>query len=251
MSSKKQPKPAELRKKIDSLLASAKKPVAIFDLDGTLFNVNYRHMAILKEFIALPEIKENHAEHCAIIAKMRIDDFQYGIETTLNAIGIDRYSEHSAHFVQHAENYWFKRFFTDEFVTCDGIYEKAVECVKHFHASGAQVVYLSGRDVPNMSKGTIEALEKNGFPHRGHNITMLLKPAYGLDDLLFKKQAIDTIRTEGEVIATFDNEPANVQMFIDNFPDAINVHFDSQYARKLDLKGDSLVTIKSFADLGF
>lgn len=232
-------------------MASAQKPVLIFDLDGTVFDVVYRTMEIMRRFAAQPEIRAKFPEQLATISKLRHQDYLYSLEQTLNSIGIDRYSEHAAHFLHAAETYWFKHFFTDELVLSDIAYPGAAECIRHYHRQGAQIVYLSGRDVPNMSKGTIQCLERHEMPHTGHGVTICLKPSYGQDDLLFKKQSLETITAMGEVIATFDNEPANVQLFIDHFPKGLNFHFDTHYARALELNGASLHVIKSFGELEF
>ncbi len=240
-----------IRKKLDDLLASVEKPVAIFDLDGTVFDVVYRSMEIMRRFAQQPEIRTRFPEQLAKIAKLRHQDYLYSLDATLNNVGIDRYSEHSAHFLHAAETFWYKHFFIDELLAYDVPYPGALACVNHLRAKGTQIVYLSGRDVPNMSQGTINSLEKHGFPHTGQNIAICLKPAYGLDDLLFKKQSIENISTQGEVIITLDNEPANVQLFADRFPKAVHIHFNSHYAKKLDLKGRHLHVIKSFSELGF
>lgn len=240
-----------IRKKLDAIVAQTSKPVFILDLDGTLFDVVYRTMEIMKRFAAQPEIREKFPEHLGTVNKLRHQDYLYSLEQTLNSVGIDRYSEHNAHFLHAAETFWFKHFFTDDLVLADQPYAGASEFVRHYHREGVQIVYLSGRDIPNMSRGTIECLETHGFPHTGHGVTICLKPAYGQDDLLFKKQSLETIRSLGEVVATFDNEPANVQMFIDNYPNALNFHFVSHYARHLELSGSSLHKIKSFTELEF
>ncbi len=242
---------SNLKEQLANKIKNSKDPVAIFDLDGTVFNVNFRHMAIFESFAKNPEMTKVFPEYCKKITQVQDKDFRYSIEGTLNAIGIDRYSEHSAHFIKSVESYWFKHFFTDDYVVKDKPFAKALECVNFFHKNGVHIVYLSGRDIPNMSKGTIQALDENGFPHSGHNITMCLKPAYGLDDLLFKKESLNLIKTEGEVIATFDNEPANVQMFIDTFPDAYHFHYNSQYAREMEIKGKNFYLINNFMEMGF
>ena len=240
-----------IRKKLDEILKASKQPIAIFDLDGTVFDVVYRTMEIMRRFLALPEIRTRFPEQVASAAKLRHQDYHYGLETTLNAIGIDRYSEHSAHFIHAAETFWYKHFFIDELLAFDVPYAGALACVKQLKHAGVQIVYLSGRDIPNMSQGTLCALDRHGFPHTGHGISICLKPAYGLDDLLFKKQSIESISTLGEVILTLDNEPANVQLFADRFPKALHIHFNTHYAKPLELKGHHIHVIKSFGELGY
>ncbi|HRK02868.1 MAG TPA: HAD family hydrolase [Oligoflexia bacterium] len=241
----------EARKKLDHLVETTKAPVAIFDLDGTVFDVTYRTMEIVKRFAATPRWREQYADFIPALEKLRYQDFGYNIETTLNNVGIGKYSERAAHFVHEVETYWFRHFFTDELVLADVAYQGARECVVHLKKLGVHIVYLSGRDIPNMSRGTIESLEKFGFPIKGHGVTLCLKPAYGQDDLLFKKQSIETIGREGTVIATFDNEPANVDMFIKAFPDAVHFHFLSHYARHMELAGPHFYAISSFGEIGF
>ena len=241
-----------VKKKFENLIAQSKQPIAVFDLDGTLFDVSYRTLEIVRRFIRQEgdhSVAERFARETALVKNLEISQVKYSLEQTLNSLGITRDSENSAHFLHLAETYWFKHFFTDELVLADQIYEGGVQCVKWFFERGVRIVYLSGRDIPNMSKGTITALENFGFPHRGHNISVILKPAYGQDDLLFKKQAMDTIRSEGDVITTFDNEPANVKMFLEEFPHAISFHFNSPYARWIDLTGDHYRQIDRYADL--
>lgn len=241
----------ELQNKLIGIIEKTSKPLVLLDLDGTLFNVNHRHLEILRRFALQPQIRSEFPTQVAILEKIEESDFHYAIASTLDAKGIGRYSEHAARFIKLVEAYWFKHFFTDDFVLMDRPYPGAVECVKALRKAGAHLAYLSGRDVPNMRRGTMEALEKHGFPHSGGGISVFLKPAYGQDDLLLKKLAIRTIRSEGEVVATFDNEPANVRLFAQEFPRAMNFHFDSVYARRIELKGSGAYVIRSFAELGF
>lgn len=240
-----------VRKHLDDLIQKTKNPVAIFDLDGTLFDVTYRSLEILKRFINEPNVKAKYPEQTRLAHKIKHKDFHYSLESTLYHFGFDRYSELSASFVHDAENFWFKHFFTDALLSADVPYPGALQCVRHLYEKGVHIVYLSGRDIPNMSIGTINALESGGFPHTGERISMILKPAYGQDDLLFKKQAVQTISQTGNVIFTIDNEPANVQMFSDSFEHAHHVHFHTLYAKDIPLKGRNLHIAKSFGDLGF
>lgn len=239
------------KQKLEQLVKSVNRPVAIFDLDGTLFDVSHRTVAILNQFLKQESIQERFPSESKLALQVSSENTKYSLEQTLNAVGISRYSEHSAQFIQLAITYWFKHFFTDELLSADIAYKGAASCVHWFHQQGAQVVYLSGRDVPNMSAGTIESLERYGFPHRGHNVTMMLKPSYGMDDLLFKRQAVETIRSEGTVIATFDNEPANVAMFLEEFPEALSFHFQSAFSREVKMEGPHFYAIAGFDQIGF
>jgi phosphoglycolate phosphatase-like HAD superfamily hydrolase len=240
-----------MRDTLDGLIHKTKNPVAIFDLDGTVFDVTYRSMEIVRRFVSQPETRERFPVQAAAADKLGHGDYLYSLDASLANAGIDHYSEHAAEFLRAAENYWYDCFFTDEYLAFDRPYPGAVECVKFLQSNGVHIAYLSGRDIPNMSKGTIESLERYGLPHTGDGVMICLKPAYGQDDVLFKRQSLESIRRYGEIIATFDNEPANVGMFLEEFPDAMNFHFDTHYAKKLELKGPNFFVIKSFGELGF
>jgi hypothetical protein len=179
------------------------------------------------------------------------ENFKYSLEQNLNELGISRHSERGAAFLKEAQDFWFTHFFTDEGVLWDRPYAGAAACVHWFLNQGVRIVYLSGRDVPNMSRGTLTALERDGFPHKGNAISLVLKPDFHMDDLLFKKQAMETIRSEGGVVATFDNEPANVKMFLEEFPEAWHIHYKSAHARHIDLAGPRFLGVKTWSELGF
>lgn len=239
-----------LTQKIQNAKEANRTPIVIFDLDGTLYDVTIRTFEILRRFAHQPHIQEGFATEAKLLLKnLRRDKIRYSVEQTLNEMGITHYSEHSMEFLQRAIGFWFKNFFTDELIAIDEAYPSALKCVKWFYDQGVRVAYLSGRDVPNMIQGTLRSLEKHGFPHTGNQISVTLKPTYGLDDVLFKRQAVEAYRAEGEVIASFDNEPANVKMFIEEFPDAEHFHFNTHFAKWVHLEGPKLWQIDSFEEV--
>jgi hypothetical protein len=236
---------------IRSTQAQTQRPLVVFDLDGTLFDVSYRTLEILRRFAEQKDIRQRFATELAMLEKLDPSDFKYSLEQNLNHVGITRHSERGAEFIHLAETLWFKSFFRDEFVLFDRPYAGAADCVHWFLNQGAHIIYLSGRDVPNMSRGTLQALERDGFPHNGPHVSMILKPDYNMDDLIFKRQSIETIQSEGTVIAAFDNEPANVQLFIDQFPNAWSIHYKSAHAKPLPLSGPRFKAISHYGEIGF
>ena len=244
--------PLDFKKNLAPLLETTPQPIAIFDLDGTLFDVGYRTLEILSRYCARPEIMRDYAPEIEKIGQLNPKkDFKYTLEQNLAHVGIGHHSAREALFIKNATDFWFKHFFSDELVLADQAYDGAADAVRWFHGRGARVVYLSGRDVPNMSRGTIAMLEQGGFPIHEDRVSLILKPDFAMDDLLFKKQALETIRSEGTVVATFDNEPANVAMFLSEFPEGWHVHFDSAFAHHLELRGERFAAIKGWDELGF
>ncbi len=241
----------DFQKKLSQQIQLTQRPIAVFDLDGTLFDVTWRTIEIMKRFAAEPTSKDRYHSEFALLRNISHENFKYSLEQNLNELGITRHSERGASFIREAQDYWFKHFFTDEGVLWDRAYAGASACVHWFVNQGVRIVYLSGRDVPNMSRGTLTALERDGFPHKGDRISLVLKPDFHMDDLLFKKQSMEIIKSEGGVVATFDNEPANVQMFLNEFPEAWSVHYQSAFAKHLELSGPKFIGVNTWTELGF
>ncbi len=58
----------------------------------------------------------------------------------------------------------------------------------------------------------------------------MVKPAFATPDVDFKRAVAPDLARLGTVVATFDNEPANVRVFLDAHPASIGVFLDTQYA---------------------
>jgi len=95
--------------------------------------------------------------------------------------------------------------------------------VRAAHAAGATVVYLTGRDERGMGKGTRESLRGLGFPGTTDGARLFLKRSTGADDLVHKQRALDDIRPLGTIVATFENEPANANLFASELPESQTV----------------------------
>ena len=60
-----------------------------------------------------------------------------------------------------------------------------------------------------------------GFPVGLVRTMMVLKPDFETKDLAFKTEAADFISQTGTVVAGFDNEPGNCNLFLDKWPEAL------------------------------
>ncbi|MDC7124715.1 MAG: HAD family hydrolase, partial [Spirochaetales bacterium] len=81
------------------------------------------------------------------------------------------------------------------------------------------IIYLTGRDLPNMSEGTIKSLKKHGFPV-DDSTRFMFKPNFDEPDLDFKIMAMKEINSIGKVIFAFENEPGNANIIKESCPDA-------------------------------
>src|SRR5262249_37897145 len=133
-----------------------------------------------------------------------------------------------AEVVKGVTAFWRDRFFTDDYVRYDTPVDGAPEFVRACHEAGAVIVYLTGRDIPGMLLGTVESLRDAGFPVGVAGVECVLKPDATLPDEAFKRTALPTLQRVGDVVAFFDNEPANCNVAVQLFIEAHIVLVDTQ-----------------------
>lgn len=217
-----------------------KKPVVIFDLDDTLINTRLRNLRIITEFARLPGVRAAFPHESKIAGSLRAEDMKYALAETFSAKNIS-----NPEFQRQAVDYWKARFFTDEYTAEDVPNAGAPAYAKEIHLAGATVIYLTGRDLPGMGRGTEANLLKHGFP-LGKRAILMMKPNFEMDDLVFKEQALTQIEQMGIVVAAFDNEPANVNLFHRRFPGADTVFLDTIHSSRPDVPDSGVIWIKDF-----
>jgi hypothetical protein len=132
-----------------------------------------------------------------------------------------------AQAITSAHDYWMKTFFTSEYLKYDVPYQGAPEFAQTLHQLGADIVYLTGRDEPNMGEGTRKNLIRDGFPWEREKTHLLMKPYFEMSDLEYKKSAATFIRERGQLVASFENEPPNLAALYQIFPESMHVFVDT------------------------
>lgn len=198
-----------------------RSPVVVFDLDGTLFDNGPRTWQILVDFA---EHEGNAPLRKALDALPR-RALPYLLKDTLLRAGFD-----DPGLLDRAASYWRARFFTDDFQRFDEPIPGAVRYVSELFAAGATLVYLSGRDAPNMLVGCAASLRQHGFPVGIPRTAIVLKHAFEDSDLTFKRDALDFMEELGVVAGTFDNEPANCNLFAARWPEAHHFFVETAHA---------------------
>ncbi len=217
------------------------RPLVVFDLDGTLFDNRIRSQRIMAHLAeqGMGRIPEDVRR---MIVSLPLDRMHYGVTDTLRSAGVDDKDVHEYMF-----NGWFERFFTNEWVKQDIPTSGAVDFVKQVHETRATVVYMTGRDTPNMREGTLDSLREHDFPiPDGKSVELITKPSFDTADLEFKQGAIQQLRDMGEVIATFDNEPKMNNTLARAFPDALHVFLDSLHSSDWELLQPDIVVLTDF-----
>lgn len=207
----------EVLMRIEATAKRGRLPICVFDLDSTLFSTAPRNLAILQEFIAAH--RGSHPHLSDIGKRIGLDDMGWNVYQDLRRFGVE-----DVHLLERLKEFWFDRFFTDEYLLHDVPVRGAAEYVLACHARGALIYYLTGRHVGGMEIGTVRSLTLKGFPFWRGRCVLHLKPSFEMNDRAFKDDAVADIRSyNGEVVATFENEPGNANMFARAFPEAKHV----------------------------
>lgn len=202
--------------RIEASAARGVLPVVVFDLDSTLFSTGARNLRILREFADArvtrwPELR-------AVADTLQVDDMGWNVAQSLVDRGV-----RDEILLSDLRGFWKDRFFTDDYVRTDDPTPGAAEYATLCHGRGALLYYLTGRHVGGMEHGTVQSLRNHGFPFWRGRCVLHLKPSFEMADRAFKDDALQDIRSyRGEVIATFENEPGNANLFAEAFPSGLH-----------------------------
>jgi hypothetical protein len=219
--------------------ASAVPPVVVFDLDGTLMDNRPRSAAILAELAR--EWSASRPDIASRLAAARPDELAYLFNESLQRLGIS-----DTALVDEAVAFWRKRFFHDSYLSHDVEVPGAVGFARAVYEAGALVVYLTGRDLPLMGLGSWSSLRDLGFPIGVVGTELVCKPDAATHDETFKQGVAPALGRVGEVIAAFDNEPGNCNIFRRAYPDALTVLLDTQHVPGAPPLDAGVVCIRDF-----
>jgi hypothetical protein len=212
-------------------------PLVVLDLDGTLFDNGPRTWKLVAEALEEGGFEAERKKLNATSNRF----LPYLVADFLKQAGL-----HGDDLVDQVKKYWFSRFFTDRYQEYDVPLEGSVAFVKALYEAGVTMVYLTGRDVPGMLSGCTESLRANGFPVGLIRTMMILKPDFETEDLVFKKEAASFISQTGTVVAAFDNEPGNCNLFLNSWPDALSVFLDTTCGPNPPALLDGVLSIERF-----
>ena len=113
--------------------------------------------------------------------------------------------------------------------------------------------YLTGRAVSQrgltggMEQGTARSLTTRGFPFWTGRCELTLKAHPKEHDEDYKARALACVKSlRGRVVATFDNEPANANMFLAHFSEAQNFWLKTTWNPADDHPDPALIAIPDF-----
>ncbi len=207
-------------------LSSLRQPaLAVFDLDSTVFDLSPRTLEIVRSFIGQSEHRQLFPQECQILAGFANHAKDWGLAEPLERAGFT--ADQSV--VKALRSYWSGKFFASEFLSHDEPHKGAASFVRQLQSAGTEILYLSGRDEPNMLEGTLKSLRNHGFPIDAAGVTLALKPHAALDDAQFKVDHLAEIaaQTRFAKIWLFENEPYNINQIAARIPEIEMIFFDS------------------------
>jgi len=186
------------------IAAQGKNALIVFDLDDTLFSPAMRMRQVLIDFAAntpgVPSGLKAKAEALTeATACYEIDDTIKNMDVT------------DKELAKKIKDFYNEQAYTSKYLKYDVPNTGAVEYVKAARMCGAKVCYLTGRDDDRMGEGTIASLKDSGFPY-GDTGTVLILKKEPVSSVKFKKEELVKLMKDGAIVASFDNEPKNVNM---------------------------------------
>ena len=212
----------EVEERAARVVERGERPVAVFDLDGTLFHNGSRTKAIW-----LDAARRSRKDFPDLQGKLEILDpltLPYRVKSALPGLGV---TDPAAQ--KMLMDAWVAGFFSDDFIQFDVPLAGAAEFVNGLRDAGTTVVYLTGRDAPRMLVGTTASLRETGFPLGVHATELIMKPDPAVEDSLFKAGVFDYLDGLGVVVGVFENEPGNVNALAARFPTAVGVFLDTNH----------------------
>lgn len=226
--------------RIDACVARDVLPIVVFDLDSTLFSTAARNFRILTEFVETHGRGDSHLT--SIFASLGEQDMRWNVRDDLRRHG---FADEA--LLGRLRDFWASRFFSDRYLLYDRPMPGAVAYVHACHDRGALVYYLTGRHVGGMEIGTVRALTQHGFPFWRGRCVVHLKPSTEMGDRAFKDDALADVRSyRGEVVATFENEPGNANMFLRGFPGALHFLMLTIHSPDAEAPLPELIACKDF-----
>ncbi len=206
---------------VEALVEKTPKSVVVFDLDSTLFKCFGRWATIAREFGKLKGIKA--------LAALQDKDITYSFDPSHVLIHDTQLDpELVKQILPEFQEFWTKRFFNNDYIKYDTALPGAAAFVKRLHSKGATIVYITGRDEENMRAGTVAALKRDGFPIDTDRAFLFMKQAANKGEILSdaarrkrdtesKEVVLNKVQQMGTVVASFENEPASINLYFDHF----------------------------------
>jgi acid phosphatase class B len=232
----------EVRQKVAAAKALGKTPLVLFDIDDTLVDTATRTRAIFTEALRSPSAPAGADQAAERLDYLCLGEYVLDIEGNL-----DR-AEFEPAIRRYVHEVWERAWFTDRYLERSVPFRGAARWVADLRARGATIVYLTNRNARKLRDGTLRALDARGFPVERDGALLVMQAGDHEDSLSWKEEEAEKLAAKGAVVATFENEPANVRMYRKLFPGAVSVLMVSRHRPRQPAVGDETRCIVDYED---
>lgn len=201
----------------------------VFDLDSTLFCVSYRTQKIIRELGEQVDFQKRFPKEAEVLRTIEVLPDDWGIRAALIRANL----KSSIDFFEEVKKFWTHRFFSNEYLKYDKPYEGALEYLQSLAKTGIPIRYLTGRDRVRMGPGTLETLQKWGFPLADYD-HLIMKPTANLNDEEYKTKALMQIVSPDTVTYFFENEPLIIHHVLENLPEVKIIFMESVHSGRAE-----------------
>lgn len=209
----------------------------VLDIDSTLVLTHKRNEAILKAFA-----KDSTHSSRSIFEQAECFPFEYGYFQAVERLGAPL----DEPLRKEVTAYWREHFFSNNYLHHDLPHDGALDFVEALVRKHIPHVYLTGRPRPTMWDGTLQVLNKMGFPVTEDNLH--LKPQPTDVDELYKSQKMQDLKKNFSKVIFIDNEPKVLNQIDKDHPDIQLVFVDTCHSPNV-VPPSSALKIKDFREL--
>jgi hypothetical protein len=202
----------------------SKTPVAVFDLDGTLFNNFPRQIAIFNQVL-----KQEYPE-LQIYPDNAFDMDEQDQPYSLLALVQPKIE--SSDRMKEIKHNFLKFFLSNEFLAYDSPYPGSRNLIEFLLDMGFKIVYLTGRPFESMYGGTVASIKSAGLPTPNdpkyeNRIQLFMKPDIRMEDFAYKEKVFENFkeRADEKIVFFFDNEATACNLAQKAFPESKVIHF--------------------------
>jgi hypothetical protein len=232
----------EIRKKVTAARDQQRSPIVVFDLDDTLVDTATRARAIFIDALRSPSAPTGADEALEQLDYLCLDQYVLDVEGNLDRAG---FTPGIRRYLQDA---WSRVALTDRYLDRQVPFPGAAAWVADLRARGATIVYLTNRNARRLREGTVRALDTRGFPGERDGALLIMQPGDHEDSLSWKQDEAERLVGRGTVVATFENEPANVRMYRTLYPEATHVLMVSRHRPKQEKVPEGTRCIVDYKD---
>ena len=232
----------KVSEKVQATSNAGIKPILIIDLDGTLVDYTMRTYMIFKKALSTLDISNEVKQK---VEDIKREDYDYFPRSNFERADIG-----DVKIIDELTSFWEKHYFTNHYLKYDRQMPGAYKFISNILELGINIVYLTGRDEPNMGDGTKAWLEQQGFlKDSDPRCRLLMKTNLEIENYESKERNGKAIGDMGQPVLIIDNEPIELQTMWERFPGAIPVLMDMPNSGKPAKLPDDIFMIKDFLQL--